>query len=240
MQHLKELSPIPDLSGAWCNSDMLVSSVMEAVSFVTPTLEKFFIRTVAEVLAGGGASPEVCRQAREFIREESSHSVAHQRFNAALLDYLDTPPPALAMIERLLDATKQRLSLPARLQLVEALEHASEIVSARYLRREAAWAFQCAFARRLFAQHAREEMGHRAVVQDMRPAQADSGRGAAAVVLGLAWLVIALAGAAYLMRAVPWILRRKGRRGRNASRPASIHEEISSTTPPQGRSLKGN
>lgn len=227
MQSLKRLSPIPDLSGAWCNTSLWVSSTMEAVSFVTPSLERFFIRTVAEVMAaadgGGKAVAGALRpQVQAFVREESRHSIAHQRFNRALLGYLGEAPPALALIDRLLSAARRRLSVAARLRLVEALEHTAEWLSTRYLQREPAWVFQCAYARRLFAQHAREEIGHRAVIHALQPGASGPGPAAKAAVFGLVWLAIVLAGGTYLLLSVPWILRRKRRLGAARTR---IHSQ---------------
>ena len=51
MKNLNHPTTHDDLSGAWCNANAVTSSIMEAVSFVTPVMEKFFIRTVAEGLS---------------------------------------------------------------------------------------------------------------------------------------------------------------------------------------------
>ena len=42
MQHLDHLASAEDVSGTWCNSNAVTSSVMEAVSFVTPDNEAHF------------------------------------------------------------------------------------------------------------------------------------------------------------------------------------------------------
>ena len=87
MKNLEHLAPLADLSGARCDGDAVVSSVMEAVSFVTPALEGFFIKTIARVRSTQ-SDPELDQRAREFMREEAEHTRAHRKLNAALLGYL--------------------------------------------------------------------------------------------------------------------------------------------------------
>src|SRR5664280_1562525 len=90
----------------WCNADVATSSVMEAVSFITPVLENFFIRTVAEAIRSLPEG-ELLLRCQEFIREESNHSLVHKKFNAALTHNLVKPPPGLALISSLLDGTRR-------------------------------------------------------------------------------------------------------------------------------------
>ncbi len=197
-----------DLAGAWCNGDAVASSVLEAISFVTPVLEKFFIRTVADLCPDRGAPElEACRRA--FIREEASHSRAHRRFNAALAGYLGGPPPGLATIAGLLRRVERRLSPRTRLLLVASLEHFTAVSSKAYLRWQGGWHFSCAGPGELFAAHAREELGHRSVVFDLWRSRGAAGRAGRLFAVG----ATLLAGAAYLSLAGLWILHRKsGRR----------------------------
>ncbi len=212
MQGLRHLTPSRDLAGAWCDSSLLLSSVLEALSFATPALEKFFIRAVLQALdAPANDAARVQAQARAFVGEEASHSAAHRRFNLALLGYLGSPPPGLRPLEAALERATGALSLPTRLIAVEVMEHASALLSAHYLRREGRLAFGCAFAQHLFAQHAREEIGHRAVIH----ALAGVPRVPQRSVRALAWAALAFAGAGYLCLAVPWIMFRKRRTRRN-------------------------
>lgn len=206
------IDPVPDedLSAPWCNADAVTTSVMEAVSFVTPLVEKFLVRAVAEGM-DRKSSARIDMRCRAFIREESRHSRDHIEFNASLFRYLGTLPPGLALVQSLLDAADRRLSLFSRLLLVAGLEHFSAVLSKRYLARENTWCFRSASARELFAQHAREELSHRSVVFDLcvnRRAAANPGR-------VLVMLAILLGGFAYVTAAVPWIIYRKtGRRAR--------------------------
>ena len=217
MHELGFLAPSPRLAGNWCRASLLSSSVLEAVSFVTPTLESFFMRTVAQVAATqapGGAR----NLARIFIREEASHSASHRRLNDALRQHLGGVPPGLDAIDALLDWTERHMSLHARLVLVDFMERGSEVLSRAYLDREAAWSFECAFARRLFALHASEELRHGGFIAELWGPERGQGKLLAFIIC--AWATIGF-GAAYLTLSVPWIMLRKrnGRPGRerNAS-----------------------
>jgi hypothetical protein len=204
MKALDALRPADALRGAWCQRSVLLSAALEAISFVTPALEAFFIRTVHAALADPLA-PDVRSRAQHFIREEARHSAAHRRLNHVLAGYLRSVPPALPAVERGLAWATRRLSPENRLLVVEVMEQGSELASTAYLRREGHWRVDCAFARHLFAQHAREEIGHVSVIRDLHATPARPRRLArAAATIGLA-----CAGIAYLAVAVPWIVHRK-------------------------------
>jgi predicted metal-dependent hydrolase len=205
MQRLTPLTAPADLAGPWCNDDARTSATLEAVSFVTPALERFFIRTVADCLPLAGNDPELERLCREFIHEEAEHTGAHRKLNTALLNYMQSPPPGLAAVESLLDMVNRRLSLSTRVALVAALEHFTAVLSKSYLRSHRRWRFGCAYARDLFHQHAREEINHRAVAFDLW-----LHRGGGSVPVRLAATAsILIVGAVYLGIATPWILHRK-------------------------------
>lgn len=204
MHRLNRMTTTEDLSGTWCNSSAVTSSVMEAISFVTPVLEKFFIRTVAEGL-GRQRESELDQRCLAFIREESLHSRVHGKLNASLLKYLGRTPPGLALIESLLNAAQQRLSLSSRLLVAAALEHYTAVLSKIYVEKESKLDIRCAFARELFAQHAREELAHRSVVFDLWLTKGAAGRMARALTV----FAILFVGSVYVSVAVPWILYRK-------------------------------
>lgn len=205
MQGLTPLTAPADLAGPWCNDDARTSATLEAVSFVTPALERLFIRTVADCLPLDDGDPELERLCREFIREEAEHTGAHRKLNTALVGYMQAPPPGLAAIERLLDFANRRLSLSTRVALVAALEHFTAVLSKSYLRHQGEWRYGCAYARDLFRQHAREEIDHRSVAFDLWRQ-----RGGGSVPVRIAAITaILVVGAVYLGLATPWILRHK-------------------------------
>jgi len=208
MQFLDQLTPTDDcLSGLWCNRDAVTSSTLEAVSFVTPVMERFFIGTVADALEQSH-SPELERRGREFAVEEARHARAHQRFNASLLEYLGAKPFGVAAVEWLLDKARRRLSLANRLLLAAALEHLTAVFSKRYLLCHARWSFRSDFARELFAWHAHEELAHRSVAFDLWRTTACDGP----IRRTLALALVLTIGSGYLAGAVLWILYRKSGR----------------------------
>ncbi len=204
MQNLDQFSKEDDLSGAWCNASVVTSSIMEAVSFVTPVLENFFIRTVSEGMSRERQS-ELDQRCLSFIHEESVHSRAHKRFNQSLSDYLGKTPPGLALIDGLLSKMRQRVSLSRRLLIASALEHFAAVLSKAYLSHEQHMEIRSEFARELFLRHAREEIGHRSVVFDLWLSKDASGRFGRLLTM----LAILFGGWLYLSIAVPWILYRK-------------------------------
>ena len=206
VKDLHRLQPTDALRGAWCDNSMARSATLEALSFVTPALEQFFVRAVRDTICAMPAS-DLRVRAQEFVREESLHSAAHRRLNRALSEHLGCAPPSLFPIESLLRTATRMLSLDHRLLLVEVMEHASAIASGAYLRWAVGRRFDCAFASRLFAQHAREEIGHVSIIRDLRMQ-----RCADILRKGLAWALMTAVGAAYLGFAIPWVIVRKTRR----------------------------
>jgi len=193
-----------DISGAWCNGSLALSSLLEAISFVTPTLERFYIATVRACLA---ERPDAAldRGCREFMRQEATHSAEHGKFNASLVAYLRGCPPGLGAIASLLRRARSRLAPAYCLLLTAALEHLSATLSLGYLARQSRWRISSARAGALFAWHAREEVGHRSVVIALWQKHGAAGP----LSRRLAALAIVVFGGVYLCAAVPWILHRK-------------------------------
>ena len=202
---LPQQADMGEIPVKWCNADAVTSSVMEAVSFVTPVLENFFIRTVVEGTRGEIGNEELKLRCLEFIREESNHSLVHKKFNTSLLNQLGKQPPGLAMVGTLLDGARRRLSISKRLALAAALEHFAAVISKLYIHQETKPAFASAFAQELFDMHAREELAHRSVVFDLWLANGASGRLNRIAII----LMVLCAGAIYVGIAVPWILHQK-------------------------------
>ena len=204
MKHVHHLALTEDLSGTWCNSSAVTSSVMEAVSFVTPVLEKFFIRTVHESLSE--QTPVALRErCRAFILEETEHSCVHKKFNTSVLKYLGHKPHGLGMVESLLDGAHRLLPLPYRLLIAAALEHFAAVLSRAYISQGGRLDFESCFAREMFLQHAREEIAHRSVVFDLWLNKGASGWFSRTLTI----LGIMLAGFVYVSVSVPGILYKK-------------------------------
>lgn len=203
---MRPLTPLTDpgvLPGPWCNGDAATTACLEAISLVTPALERFFIQTVAA--NPPAADARLAAQCRAFIHEEAAHTGAHRQLNQALLAYLHALPPGLAALERLGELAHRHLPRHSQMALVAALEHGTAVVSQAYSERQHHWQFACAYAQELFAEHAREEIEHRAVAFDLWQAHGGGGL----LSRGLTLALILCCGAVYLGLAVPWILRRK-------------------------------
>lgn len=193
-----------DFSGNWCNQDAVATGLLESISLVTPLLEKFFVRTVAEAIAQPHET-ELRERCLAFIREESQHSRMHQKLNARLHAYLGEHPAGVRLLEFLLDAANRRLSLARRLLLTAALEHFSAVFSKTYVQLSGPLEINFEFARTLFFQHAHEELAHCSVVFDLLNSSGGSSRLERFIVL----LACAFSGLLYLGIAVPWIVHRK-------------------------------
>ena len=207
-----KLSAIPtpgeDFSGNWCNRDAVASSLLESVSLVTPLLEKFFVRSVADGI-GPLHNDELKARCLDFIREESQHSRMHQQLNARLHAYLGERSAGMSLLESLLNLANRRLSLPKRLLLTAVLEHFSAVFSKTYVHLSGPLNIEHEFARNLFFMHAQEELAHCTVVFDLLSSHRKTRQIERLIML----LACVGAGVLYLGISVPWILYRKtGRR----------------------------
>jgi len=213
-----------DLTGNWCNDDGVTTSQMEAISLITPILENFFMRTVADALPRPYQSDELSQRCLSFIREEANHSRVHRAFNKQLLNHMERYPPGYAMIESLLNYIRNNFSLSSKLLLAAALEHFAAVMSQVYMQREQTLDISSEYAREMFAMHAREELGHCSVVFDLWFSRKAGG----CLRRLIAILSILLVGGIYLSVALPWILYRKNGRS------------LSATFKSLGRSIRNN
>ena len=189
-----------------CNTASAATSVLEAVSFVTPALERFLVQSVAEQLPARAGLRERCR---DFVRDESKHRRMHMLLNARLMEPLAAAPQGLARAEWVLEQAKGRLSPQNRLRLVAAFEHLTGILSKRYLMRPASSDRSGESVQAVFDLHARDELGHRAVAFDLCVEIGAADRFGRSVAL-----LAAVTGAAlYLGVAAPSILCEKTGRG---------------------------
>jgi hypothetical protein len=207
MKNLTQEFSLEDVPVNWCNTDAVTSSVMEAVSFVTPVLENYFIRTVVDGIRTP-QSPELTERCNAFIREESTHSRMHKHFNSLLINRLSSSPPSLGLIEAMLDRVTKKLPLIKRIELAAVLEHFATVISKLYVNQEKELHFSSPFPQQLFLLHAEEEIGHRSVVFDLLQAHGSRSRLNRLFTLGGALFTVA----AYVGLTVPWILYQKSDR----------------------------
>jgi predicted metal-dependent hydrolase len=199
--HHESLEEVP---ADWCNADLITTSIMEAVSFVTPVLESYFIRTVVEG-SRTHQDAELAKRCKAFVREESNHSRVHKKFNSLLLCRLGKQPPALALVIFLLDRASRWLSISKRLEIAAGLEHLSTVISKLYVQQQSQLSFASNFAQNMFDKHAQEELAHRSVVYDLWLTFEEGGLVGRIVTIFL----IVIAGAIYLTLAVLWLSYQK-------------------------------
>ena len=185
MTHSVDASSLPDRPRYW-NRTCVRSRFFDALSLLLPPGEAFLIDTLEKWRARSALPADTALHAEidRFIREETAHRQAHERYNESLA----AERPAMAAVaQRASRVTDElaRLGLPMQLALVAAFEHlttvlAEEIGSHAYLIVD-----DESRPSRLWHWHAREELGHRDVAIDAA-ACAGIGRGRLMLALLLA------------------------------------------------------
>ncbi len=184
----------------WCGGDAFETRFLEAMSLLAPEMERFLIGAVRAGLACPGTE-RIAAAGLAFVREEAAHSAAHHQFNRQLTAQGIDIEAALAGVRRWSNGAQRRLSPKLRLAVSAACEHLSAIVSLAYLRSAARSRIQAPEVDRLFAEHARDEIAHRALVFDVMRAAGGGGWFTRALVLPAVSLV-AMAHAARLVMAL--------------------------------------
>ncbi len=168
----------------WCAGEAVQTRFLEAVSLLAPEVERFVVSAVDTGLSlpGAGAFEEDCRA---FMREEEGHSRVHGHFNRRLAAQGIDPSQSLAPLRQAMTLAMRRLPRRTMLAMAAACEHLSAVLSLTYLRSARTSRFLPPRISRLFESHARDELGHRAVVFDLLKSTGGGG-----------WVVRALALAA--------------------------------------------
>ena len=202
----------------WCAGDAFETRLLEAMSLIAPEVERFVIGAVANNVRMASC-PEGARAAMAFLREEAEHSRVHRRFNQRLaLQEIDLAK-TLHSVRSAMELGRRLLSPRAQLAIAAACEHLSALLSLSFLRAERRFEIRPASVARLFEQHARDEIAHRAVVFDLLK---DAG-GSGWVVRAAALALVSAAGLFCVPRVVNALLRCEGRSavhpwGRSAAR----------------------
>lgn len=141
--------------------------VLNAISYLLPTGETFFVHSVAHYV-GRITDPVLKEQAARFIHQEAMHTREHARFNGALR----ASAPFASTMERvasvLLGAARRLLPAATQLAITCALEHFTAMLAERLL--TCRWLDEpgtdpdCAA---LWYWHAAEEIEHKAVCFDV-------------------------------------------------------------------------
>jgi uncharacterized protein len=150
----------------WCAGDAFETRLLEAMSLIAPEVERFVIAAVRRSLRLAGATPHASA-AQAFIREEAEHSRVHTAFNRRLASQGVDPARALACVRTMANLARRWLPAGDQLAVAAACEHLSALLSLAFLRAERKSQIRPASVSRFFEQHARDELGHRAIVFDL-------------------------------------------------------------------------
>jgi predicted metal-dependent hydrolase len=165
---------ISTLPRHWCGDDAFETRCLEAMSLLAPEMERFLIAAVRTGLTCPGAGP-VAAAGASFVLEEAAHSQAHHRFNRRLEAQGIDVEASLAAVRRLSRHARRLLPAGAQLAISAACEHLSAILSLAYLRSPVRARIRSPEVERLFATHAQDEIGHRALVFDLMLATGGGG-----------------------------------------------------------------
>ena len=190
----------------WCGDDAFETRFLEAMSLLAPEMERFLIAAVREGLALPGGEAMAAAGAA-FLREEAVHSRVHHGFNRRLQAQGIDADAALAGVRRLSRFARRVLPAAGQLAVAAACEHLSAILSLAFLRAPGRARIRSGDADRLFAAHAREEIGHRALVFDVLRATGGGGWAGRAVALA----AVSLVGLGCALRVMAALLAREER-----------------------------
>ena len=174
----------------WCGGDAFETRLLEAMSLIAPEVERFVIAAVIKHVRRRDA--EECAPAvMAFVHEEAEHSRVHKRFNERLSQQSIDVAKVVTPVRSAADLARRWLPTGGQLAIAAACEHLSTLLSISFLRAARRSRIRPVSVLGLFEQHARDEIGHRAIVFDLlKDARCGSlARGSALAIVSLAALV---------------------------------------------------
>lgn len=152
---------------AWSSRGPQFENMLNAVSFVLPAGERFFIHSLQNVMSRV-TDPKLREQAHEFIYQEAMHSKEHGRANAVLKQAHGYGRIIERMTETIMAANRNLTPKSMQLAMTCATEHFTGILADVLLRHQEEFraASDPAFAT-LWLWHAVEETEHKAVCFDV-------------------------------------------------------------------------
>lgn len=172
----------------WLESEKDIEDVLNAVSFVFPPGERFFIRSVQHY-QDKITDPVLKEQVKAFIFQEAMHSKEHGRANEKLAETFPQGPEIEKAIVKSL-ARFSRMPYSTQLAITTALEHFTAILSHELLKWQDGFIAKSdpAFAA-IWLWHAVEEAEHKSVCFDVY--QQVCGRGVLSYLHRVAAMLIA-------------------------------------------------
>lgn len=153
--------------GDWMRDDRDYENVLNAISFLFPAGETYFIQSVNYYM-DRIRDPDLKERARRFIYQEAMHTREHARANKLLVDVYPQGKVMERMAKTLLAISRRCNPRSAQLATTCALEHFTAMFAHVLLRRQDEFIAQSdkAFAN-LWLWHAVEETEHKAVCFDV-------------------------------------------------------------------------
>jgi predicted metal-dependent hydrolase len=151
----------------WIPAEADIENVLNAISFVFPPGEKFFLKTVQHY-HDRITDPVLKEQVKAFVFQEAMHSKEHARANEKLALSFPQGPEIEKAIAHALDTISRHAPYSTQLAITCALEHFTAILSHELLKWQEGFINKSdpAFAA-MWLWHAVEEAEHKAVCFDV-------------------------------------------------------------------------
>jgi len=157
---------LSDAPRNWFGGDPFMTALFNAMSLVFPPGERYFMRSV-RALSDQVRDPQLRRDVRGFLAQESLHSREHADFNGWLTSFgIDANRVMDGIDERLRYLHENRSPL-RNLAITCALEHFTAIMAEAWLLDDDLRVEAHPAVRDLWTWHALEELEHRAVAFDV-------------------------------------------------------------------------
>ncbi len=172
MTHITARIPLIDWSKGfdrhWNNNNPASSHVFNALSFVFPQGERFFIKAATEVSRQEGLvlSPELAVDIKAFVMQEAMHTKHHQHYNENL-ERLGYKNVAYNYIEWLEKESDKHLRPIQKLAFVCAYEHFTAVLGNYVLKHPEVFKASPQTMKLIWGWHAAEETEHKAVCFDL-------------------------------------------------------------------------
>ncbi len=152
----------------WNAGDAAATHAFDAMSFLFPQGEVFFIDVARKVAAGLDldAQPALREAVRDFIAQESIHTHQHRQYNE-VLERLGYANVAHDLIERIQAISDRRLSLISQLAVVCAYEHYTAVLGNLVLNNPRVLASAEPAMALIWGWHSAEETEHKSVCFDL-------------------------------------------------------------------------
>jgi predicted metal-dependent hydrolase len=152
----------------WLNGNASRTHTFNALSFLFPQAERFFIEVAREVAGAFVASlnPKLRSEVNAFIAQEATHTSQHQQYNA-ILESMGFKNVVSPLVQSLQEQSYQHFSPLTRLAIVCGYEHYTAILGNFILSNPQILALAEKKMALVWGWHSAEETEHKAVCFDL-------------------------------------------------------------------------